>query len=362
VVGASMAGGSAPPAGAAAQSDLPDTKTQCGGVAARNAFFNQRLRNMEAIQRSSIHRSLATPSSHMAMARCKASSVSDPAQALSLIRSLIQPELNEKIRDVMKEYIHDYFAPAIKNIKDNLGEENVSGRLLEEICISSIDHAKAMYAVKSEINCSDEKPKKKVIKRKPVAMEQELNGVAASGMNGGGGGSAKKKSCPKPARLNTDLILIAKTGKPVRREGPKWETARFTTDTLFILGSKANKALGFGQTRGRLYMKHPELFKYSGDQEDKEWLAKNQLMSTTGGKAYLMVLEDILELANSPDYASHPRQMPNELVGFTVRPFSDVETLHNIRATCRRQASQISSEQDEVCNCQLHHIFLLYLK
>ena len=38
-------------------------------------------------------------------------------------------------------------------------------------------------------------------------------------------------------------------------------------------------------------MKHPELFKYSGDAEDKEWLTKSQVMSTTGGKAYLMVMQ-----------------------------------------------------------------------
>ena len=53
------------------------------------------------------------------------------------------------------------------------------------------------------------------------------------------------------------------------------------------------------------------LLRYSGDQEDKEWLAKNQLMSTTGGKAYLMVLEDILELAHSADMSSHPRHQVN---------------------------------------------------
>jgi deoxynucleotidyltransferase terminal-interacting protein 1 len=60
--------------------------------------------------------------------------------------------------------------------------------------------------------------------------------------------------------------------------------------------------LGFGQTRGRLYTKHPELFKYSGDQEDKEWLARHNLMPPTGGKAYLMVLEDIQELADTDEY------------------------------------------------------------
>jgi hypothetical protein len=31
-----------------------------------------------------------------------------------------------------------------------------------------------------------------------------------------------------------------------------------------------------------------------------------------------MVLDDILELAESPEYSSHPKQQPGELVGFTV--------------------------------------------
>lgn len=60
--------------------------------------------------------------------------------------------------------------------------------------------------------------------------------------------------------------------------------------------------LGFGQTRGRLYIKHPELFKYCGDQEDKEWLSRHNLMPAVGGKAYLMVLEDIQELAKTDEY------------------------------------------------------------
>ena len=63
---------------------------------------------------------------------------------------------------------------------------------------------------------------------------------------------------PKPC---TDVILVSKSGRPVRRDGPKWDPGRLTEETLFILGSRANKALGYGQTRGRLYIKHPELFK-----------------------------------------------------------------------------------------------------
>jgi hypothetical protein len=51
-----------------------------------------------------------------------------------------------------------------------------------------------------------------------------------------------------------------------------------------------------------LYIKHPTLFKYSGDAEDKEWLCRHNLMPPTGGKAYLMVLEDIWELAETDEY------------------------------------------------------------
>ncbi|KAF6031556.1 DNTTIP1 [Bugula neritina] len=43
----------------------------------------------------------------------------------------------------------------------------------------------------------------------------------------------------------------------VRREGPRWNPMRFTTGTEFIMRSKANKALGLGNTRGRIYFKHP---------------------------------------------------------------------------------------------------------
>ena len=53
-----------------------------------------------------------------------------------------------------------------------------------------------------------------------------------------------KKSCVIKSGLgrpNTDLILVNKSGRPVRREGPKWEADRLEKDTLFILGSRANK-------------------------------------------------------------------------------------------------------------------------
>ncbi|XP_046396928.1 uncharacterized protein LOC124163859 isoform X2 [Ischnura elegans] len=104
-------------------------------------------------------------------------------------------------------------------------------------------------------------------------------------------------------------------------DGSKWAASRIVSQTLFVMGARANKALGFGQMRGRLYIKHPELFKYSGDQEDKEWLTRNHLMPPTGGKAYLMIVEDIRQLAETEEYRNNPNLLLDEIHGFEVPDF-----------------------------------------
>lgn len=71
--------------------------------------------------------------------------------------------------------------------------------------------------------------------------------------------------------------------------------------------------------RGRLYTKHANLFRYIGDQEDKEWLHRNQLMPPTGGKAYLLVRDDILELIESDEYRNTANTNIEDMgEGFTV--------------------------------------------
>jgi len=273
--------------------------------------FKSRQKIFEAIRGSTIHQSLATPSSEVALTRCENSIVTDPGQTLELVRIILQQEINTKIQAILSTYIESHLQPAVNNMKHNLGEENVPLRLVEDACISILENAKEVY-----MSRSPESPKKVNRSKSPgQVLKRSISSVSNTNS------PMAKKSCVIKSGLgrpNTDLILVNKSGRPVRREGPRWEADRLEKDTLFILGSRANKALGFGQTRGRLYIKHPELFKYSGDQTDKEWLAKANLMATTGGKAYLMVLSDILQLAQSPEYSSHPKQQPEELVGFSV--------------------------------------------
>jgi len=237
--------------------------------------FNQRLKIFEAIKGSKIHQSLATTSSQAAMGRCQSSLMTDPTQTMELLRTILQPDINMKIQVLLNQYLESHFKPAFSNMKENLGEENVPIRILDEVCANILENAKEVFQTKVEMAKKQTRVKSpgQVLKRSPSSTSNSP--------------VVPKKSCVIKSGLgrpNTDLILVNKAGRPVRREGPKWEPERLEKDTLFILGSRANKALGFGQTRGRLYIKHPELFKYSGDQIDKEWLAKANLMATTGGK------------------------------------------------------------------------------
>lgn len=43
-------------------------------------------------------------------------------------------------------------------------------------------------------------------------------------------------------------------------------------------------------------------YQYSGDQDDKVWLYENQHMPATGGKTYMLILEDIKDLGKEDDY------------------------------------------------------------
>jgi deoxynucleotidyltransferase terminal-interacting protein 1 len=213
-------------------------------------------------------------------------------------RSLIQSDINSKIQDLMQDYLSRYFEPAFKNMQRNLGAENVSSKLLDEVCVNALENAKTIFTA-PKLEAGEKTPKQtssSVVKRR----------------------LKRKKSFhfPEKATPKTDLILISKKGRPVRREGDKWDPKRLTPETLFVLGSKASRALGLG---GRLFVKHPSLFRYRCDHSDMEWLSKNRLISNVFGKTYLMVLKDIFELSDAEKNSDRKRKF--ELRGFKCPPF-----------------------------------------
>jgi len=345
--------------------------------------YCQRAASIEAIRRSSVHRSIATPSSRAAMERARNSILNDPYESLDLLRKIIQEDITKKVGNVMQEFVKDYFGPAVENMKNNLlgmdGQSNAdestycSNHWLESVCCDALEHAKLAFKNLNTMkpftdldnNCKSKTKDESITKIKnenePIGknsrfskrkFEKVSSNENDSSMSLYTGQTVKRKlpkrngstgtqqssssSITKAAVSNNidnagDTILITKQGKPVRREGIKWNPERLNaSETQFILGSRANKALGLGGPgRARLYTKHPDLFKYSiKDREDKEWLAKQSGLiapgSSVGGKAcYVMVLQDILELASTDEYVSHPRRKHGELTnaGFYAPSF-----------------------------------------
>nr|CDS28410.1 deoxynucleotidyltransferase terminal interacting [Hymenolepis microstoma] len=65
----------------------------------------------------------------------------------------------------------------------------------------------------------------------------------------------------------------------------------------FALGSCANTWLGLGAARGRIYSKHPWIFRYACDREDKGWLSRAGHLPNTGARTFLVLAKQIQEVA-----------------------------------------------------------------
>ncbi|XP_030319064.1 deoxynucleotidyltransferase terminal-interacting protein 1 isoform X3 [Calypte anna] len=240
-------------------------------------------------------------------------SFTDPAVSMDLLRAVLQPSINEEIRGVFSKYM-EFFQKAAINVRNNVGEEVDPEQLIQETCRSCLEQAKLLFS-----------DGKKVVPRLP--HEQT---------------APKRKGRPPGQSLSNDRGVSGmaawklKVSEPVRRDGPKWDPSRLTETTTFVLGSRANKALGMGGTRGRLYIKHPHLFKYAADPQDKHWLAEQQHMRATGGKmAYLLIEEDIRDLAASDDYRDSVDLRLEELRPF-IPPAWMTEKMQKHMETLRR--------------------------
>ncbi|PNF42913.1 hypothetical protein B7P43_G12324 [Cryptotermes secundus] len=266
--------------------------------------------------------------------RLRGSCITSTAKSLDILRQNIQSAINKEIDAIIKKYLEKFFQPAVDNIKSNLGASSVSEEHVRDVCRQILEDAKQMYCSNSQSRGSSpfnehsdsetgsigEYRFGRPNTRSPLFRKRKESDTDSEASQS----ARKKRSKPRPPGnfpSGRSTPLKIGRGESIRRDGPKWDPARIGKETVFVMGARANKVLGFGQTRGRLYIKHPGLFKYSGDQEDKEWLSRHNLMPPTGGKAYLMVLEDIRELAETDDYRNNPNLLLHELKGFHAPGF-----------------------------------------
>ncbi|KAK6479534.1 deoxynucleotidyltransferase terminal-interacting protein 1-like [Huso huso] len=242
-------------------------------------------------------------------------SFTDPVISMDLLRAVLQPSINEDIRAVFNKYMK-FFQKAACNVKENVGDEVQPEQLIREACQNCLEQAKLLFT-------DGEKPVSKPALDLPgpkrVRQMEDESSQRASPVPKKRKGRPPGPVIPYDRPASTGSMSKAKVAEVIKREGPKWDPARLKESTTFVLGSRANKALGMGGTRGRIYIKHADLFKYAADPQDKHWLADRQHMRATGGKmAYLLIEEDVQDLAQSEDYRDCPDLKLDELKPFAV--------------------------------------------
>uniref|UniRef100_A0A0X3PY23 Deoxynucleotidyltransferase terminal-interacting protein 1 n=1 Tax=Schistocephalus solidus TaxID=70667 RepID=A0A0X3PY23_SCHSO len=119
------------------------------------------------------------------------------------------------------------------------------------------------------------------------------------------------------------------TGPNVSLPSPISSTSKsiITNEDTFVLGSVANAWLGLGAARGRIYTKHPWLFRYLCDVADRVWLAQAGHLPNCGIKAFLMLTRQVQMLGKhqKPDIC----ERQGALVGFSLPPWLLRKVLHS---------------------------------
>ncbi|XP_075251324.1 uncharacterized protein LOC142343845 [Convolutriloba macropyga] len=286
---------------------------------------------MKTFKRSSarIHQSLTSCRSGKPLHRysgCQRSS------NLELLRKALQPSLNREMRRLLEEY-QELFTMANDNIRENIAREDNSSPQ-EYLLLATriaLDHARnALLADNSAVSntnvfttqgvnsnlvpqpqlvttsqlqthqnySSAQNNMQRQAKKRPVvaamdasrllavidASEFESPPPGSTSLSSNSTNASQSETNQLSGRDVTTArsnISLGANGSSTADEGGsrtsaplQWKLSRINPQTMFTLGSRANRALGLGTTRGRLYIKHPEIFKYPADQADKQWLAE----------------------------------------------------------------------------------------
>ncbi|XP_003377300.1 deoxynucleotidyltransferase interacting protein 1 [Trichinella spiralis] len=248
---------------------------------------------------------------------------------LSALRALIQVNINAELKGIIQRYAEKYFAPAIRNISGNM-EGISSERLLHGICREVLEEAKHLYpAVTAEKLATNEKGTRffnlnQIHRGHLKHLFVEANSEDGSSSDSlevesvGGeqmyefhprtvtpiaGYYNSKRMKPSDSKHFVEKVMRAIDFKFMSR-CVQMNPDRLVDESLFVLGTAANIALGYSGQRGRIYSKFPWLFKYIGDSEDRLWLVNCKLRrKANGGKVIFILLEDLLEIVSLPEFS-----------------------------------------------------------
>uniref|UniRef100_A0A8D9DUT2 Deoxynucleotidyltransferase terminal-interacting protein 1 n=1 Tax=Cacopsylla melanoneura TaxID=428564 RepID=A0A8D9DUT2_9HEMI len=78
--------------------------------------------------------------------RIRSRCVMSATKSLDILRQNLQASINRDIDSIIKGYLEKYFAPAVYNIRHNLGQTSVTEEHIREVCRSILEEAKLFYS------------------------------------------------------------------------------------------------------------------------------------------------------------------------------------------------------------------------
>lgn len=228
-------------------------------------------------------------------ATCRGGTGVNVAKTLDLLKAVMQSSFNQEVKKLCDDY-YKIYGVAAGNVHDNTGDSVPPSTLRLLVC-KMLEEALQGYQNEKWEFPSVQLPKNDRLsdsKGSPMSTKKSRTDKDQPRHTTG------NKRGRKPTEKATDNRSAWRWSLDKRRLDPgKWSTDKLNPETKFVLGVNVNKALGHAANRGKVYILHPELFKYVCDGDDKTWLYDNKHMPVHGGKAFLMIFNEVESLTQS---------------------------------------------------------------
>ncbi|XP_041770209.1 uncharacterized protein LOC121592640 [Anopheles merus] len=298
-------------------------------------------------------------------------------KSLELLRANVQCYFDKEVDAIVKKFHQTYFVPAIRNIKENLGDGAISDEALKSVFCSLLENTKAQYGSQLSSPAGNSLSRANTPGMELSDSDSSTDNAPAAGAATSLLHQALKRKLPEPnqpdlfkrqyflhgpifphvpyqslpttvqSQVGGSNLAAAASTRPVCA----LPTTVITPESLFILDFKAARVLGIVDFRDRLANRHPEVLRYCPDTQDRDWLLQQRQVTplNKNGRFFLLALDDVKKLIERNAFehtASSGRS--GELQGFKVTEMIYAKIQKLLRELTERQRATDGFESPKV--------------
>ncbi|XP_052897199.1 deoxynucleotidyltransferase terminal-interacting protein 1 [Anopheles moucheti] len=299
-------------------------------------------------------------------------------KSLELLRANIQCYFDKEVDTIVKKFHQTYFVPAIRNIKENLGEGAISDEALKSVFCSLLENTKAQYACQLSSPAGNSLSRANTPGMELSDSDSSTDNAPATGAATSLLHQALKRKLPEPnqpdlfkrqyflhgpifphAQYQSLTTSQTNSGSgsnlavgtvASRTTSVSFPTTVITPESLFILDFKAARVLGISDFRDRLANKHPEVLRYCPDTQDRDWLLQQKQVTplNKNGRFFLLALDDVKKLIERNAFEHATAGRSGDLHGFKVTEMIYAKIQKLLKELTERQRATDGFESPKV--------------